>query len=49
MCTVIEVLGFITVLVMGSAIDSASAIPVVGVLAGLAVMVAGYGLERRGF
>lgn len=49
MSTVIEVMGFITVLVMGSAIDSASAIPVVGVLAGLAVMVAGYGLERRGF
>ena len=49
MSTVIEVMGFITVLVMGSAIDSASAIPMVGVLAGLAVMVAGYGLERRGF
>ena len=49
MSTAIEVLGFIIVLVMGSAIDSASAIPVVGVLAGLAVMVAGYGLERWGF
>lgn len=49
MATAIEIVGFGIVLLMGSAIDSASAIPVVGVLAGLAVMVAGYGLERRGF
>lgn len=49
MSTVVEVLGFITVLVMGSAMDSASVIPMVGVIAGMTVMVAGYGLERRGF
>ena len=49
MSTVIEVLGFVIVAVMGSAMDSASIIPMVGVIAGLAVMVAGYQLERRGF
>ena len=49
MATVIEVIGFGIVLVMGSAMDSMSIIPTVGVLVGMAVMVAGYGLERRGF
>lgn len=49
MSTAIEVLGFVIVAVMGSAMDSASIIPMVGVIAGMAVMVAGYQLERRGF
>ena len=49
MSTVVEVLGFIIVAVMGSAMDSASVIPTIGVIAGMTVMVAGYGLERRGF
>ena len=49
MSTVIEVLGFVIVAVMGSAMDSASIIPTIGVIAGMAVMVAGYQLERRGF
>ena len=49
MATAIEIVGFGIVLVMGSAMDSMSMIPTVGVLVGMAVMVAGYGLERRGF
>lgn len=45
MARVIEVLGLVLFFVCGSALDSASAIPMVGTLAGMAILVIGYQME----
>lgn len=47
MSRVIEVLGLLLFFGCGSALDSMSVIPVLGTLAGMAILVIGYQMEVR--
>ena len=47
MATAVEIIGFLILMLMGSALDSESIIPIFGTLTGLGIMLAGMLLERR--